>query len=131
QLSCSVSRVAGRGTNRVAALPLLALRLSPLSSAFTLVEVLVGLAIIAILAALLLPALSSAKAKGKQIGCANNLKQLGLGFQVYAADNDGRLPQNTPLSQGNDSWVAGNMKAAEDATNQVFIRQSRLFPYAN
>src|SRR5437870_2147676 len=110
QLSCSVSRVAGRGKNRVSAFPLLALRLSPpspLSSAFTLVEVLVVLTIIAILAALLLPALSSAKAKGKQIGCANNLKQLALGFQMYAADNDGRLPQNTPLSQGNDSWVAG------------------------
>jgi prepilin-type N-terminal cleavage/methylation domain-containing protein len=106
-------------------------RPSSLSRAFTLLEVLVVVAIIAILAALLLPALSSAKAKGKQIGCANNLKQLALGFQMYAADNEGRLPQNIPQYQASDSWVAGNMKLAEDATNQVFIRQGKLFPYVN
>jgi len=61
------------------------------SSGFTLIEVLVVAAIIAILAALLLPALSSAKAKGKQIACANNLQQLALGCQMYAADNESRL----------------------------------------
>src|SRR5437870_4507533 len=86
------------------------------ASAFTLIEVLVVVATIAILAALLLPALSSAKAKGKQVGCANNLKQLALAFQMYVADNEGRLPSNTPERQGNSSWVVGNMKISEDAT---------------
>src|SRR5690242_9757367 len=75
--------------------------------AFTLIEILVVLAIIAILAALLLPGLSSAKARGKQIGCANNLRQLALGFQMYAADNDGRLPENPPSGEMNSSWVSG------------------------
>jgi len=78
-----------------------------------------------------LPSLSSAKAKGKQIGCMNNLKQLALGFQMYIADNEGRVLENTPAGKGSNPWVSGNMKYPGDATNQVLIRQSKLFPYAN
>lgn len=66
-------------------------KLSP-PRAFTLVELLVVIVTIAILAALLLPALASAKGKSKGIACVSNLKQLGIAIRAYADDNSGDIP---------------------------------------
>jgi prepilin-type N-terminal cleavage/methylation domain-containing protein len=60
--------------------------------AFTLVELLVVITIVAILAALLLPALAAAKANGKRITCISNLRQIGLAVRTYSIDYGGLIP---------------------------------------
>ncbi len=59
---------------------------------FTLAELLISIAIIAILTAILVPVLGSAKRKGKDTVCLSNMRQLGLAFQLYVERYDDRMP---------------------------------------
>jgi len=96
------------------------------SPGFTLIELLVVIAIIAILAAILFPVFARAREKARQTSCLSNLKQIGLGFAMYASDSDGRYP---PLYD-NANWPNGFWWATQI---QPYIKNTQILkcPSAN
>lgn len=73
------------------------------NAAFTLIELLVVIGIIAVLAALLMPALSGASNKGKDAKCLSNLRQWGVALNCFLSDNSGALPSEG--TQENPTWA--------------------------
>ena len=113
---------------------------------FTLIELLVVIAIIAILAALLFPALASAKASAKRMVCLNNLKQLAIAWTMYNGDHSGQLvscvPYHLPIVTNLNAWAVGNAQTVPqdpsygqldpgvvDATNPACITRGTLYAY--
>ena len=91
-------------------------------SGFTLVELLVVIAIIALLAGIMLPAIDKARQKARGIQCMNNLRQLGIGWHMYADDYNGNFVPNWGSGiAGTDetcpSWVAGTMDYSSSPQN--------------
>jgi prepilin-type N-terminal cleavage/methylation domain-containing protein/prepilin-type processing-associated H-X9-DG protein len=105
-------------------------------SGFTLIELLVVIGIIAVLAAMLLPASARTKSKAMQATCMENEKQLGYAFIMYAGDNNDKLALNgNSFGPNGPNWVKGNMNPAGsqlttyDPTNTALLQAGQLYPY--
>src|SRR5581483_9613816 len=109
--------------------------------AFTLVELLVVIAIIGILAAVLMPALSSVKQQANETACLNNLRQIGVALRLYVQDNNQRLPacslmpsQSTPDLPPITTTLAPYLQSAAiwhcPADLTVFPQQTTSYEWA-
>ncbi len=99
---------------------------------FTLIELLVVIAIIAILAAMLLPSLSRARTKAQGVSCMNNLRQMMLGWRLYAEDNNDVLLASLDVVPPRVLWCSGILDYTSDRGNWDplwDIAKSPLMPY--
>jgi len=99
---------------------------------FTLIELLVVIAIIAILAAMLLPALSKAKSHSLTTYCLNNLKQLGVCWQMYAHENNDLVAPNNSVNVGGTTNIPALLKGASWALAEPIesnVKEGLLFEY--
>lgn len=71
-----------------------------IARAFTVTELLITIACIALLAAIFLPALAKSKARSSRLGCANCMKQIGVAFRSWSIDNNDRLPMQVAVTNG-------------------------------
>lgn len=126
--------------NRPNSLPAAGFRKCPRNQGFTLIELLVVIAIIALLAALLLPAISSAKARSQGMASLSNTRQLAFAWLLYSDDHNGRLAYNlggmgrAPTTlRTNANWVNNVMSWELDAdnTNNAALVDASLGAYVS
>lgn len=95
------------------------------AAGFTLVELLIVIAIIALLAAILFPVFAAAREKARSATCQSNLKQIALGFHQYSQDNDERLPHASDFGPTNQDSVCTTY------TDEPVIWPAKVYPYIN
>ena len=114
-------------------------------SGFTLIEVLVVIAIIAILSSLLMPVLVMAKARAQTAQCINSMKQMQTAWTMYSGDHDDYLAPNSDASGGphgedaeDPSWVAGDMYSValtpsdlDESTNTAYLVGPQFAPFGS
>ncbi len=89
---------------------------------FTLVDVLVSIAVIALLIGILLPSLKMVHETSQRVVCASNLRQVGLGLHMYASDNDAWLPYSSFASGNGDYWNTDPLYLRVDARPRGYDR---------
>jgi len=100
------------------------------SRAFTLVELLVVVAVIGILSALSLPALQRARRSANGAVCLNNLRQLGIGAQLYWGDNENNpFPYKIGATNNGDIYWFGWIERGAEGARQFDVSQGLLYPY--
>jgi prepilin-type N-terminal cleavage/methylation domain-containing protein len=97
--------------------------------AFTLIELIVVITVIAVMMAWLLPALAYTKPKAQRLVCSNNLKQIAVSFRTWASANGGSMPQSVPRSQGGDADDVGfrtlsAVQATSRGVSKIFLTMS-------
>lgn len=79
-----------------------------LRSGFSLIELMVVIAVVAILATVLIPTIQAVRSKAVSVECVNNLRQIGGYISIYIGEHDGHLPTWTTWTQGGNNWLWDN-----------------------
>jgi len=94
--------------------------------AFSLIELMVAIAIIGILAAIILPTLSRSKASARATACLSNLRQIGIALQLYVNDNENRLPTMYDATLGTNALVTNTLLPTVDKVLMTCLANSNL-----
>ena len=95
--------------------------------AFTLIELLVVISIVAMLLAILLPAIQRVRSQSRAVACQSNLRQWSIAFSMYTNDHGGRLPYHFPMGAGDHVWPHALRSYYSDSNDLLFCPMAKRF----